>query len=266
MREKIHPLPDLNVIIEASRGETPVHESLVLFFERWWSLDRQPQLGEYRLLYVALKELLPKVEWPKEEFKWWVNHKNCALITKPETFHRLYLSRFGPFFEAGEFVKEYENGRGDKYIEKNRKEKKEQRFEDVKNARSANPIATQQQIADVVCITQGRVSQVISEVLAKSEPKLLNVGENQHSARSNANTLKSRGETKDYIFARLKRDGHHELAEKVKSGAISARQAGLQVGYTKQESMLTALKRDWRKANEVERKEFLSWISEVCDG
>lgn len=49
--------------------------------------------------------------------------------------------------------------------------------------RPANPDATDQQIADVVGVTRRRVGQIRdgNEKEVKSEPKLLNVGANQHS-------------------------------------------------------------------------------------
>ena len=77
------------------------------------------------------------------------------------------------------------------------------------------------------------------------EPKLLNRGANQHSARSRTNTLKSRGETKEYIVARLKRDGKDVLAEQVNAGTKSARQAAIEAGFKVPESQLTILKRAW---------------------
>lgn len=94
------------------------------------------------------------------------------------------------------------------------------------------------------------------------EPKLLNVGENQHSACSDTNTLRSRGETKDYIVARLRRDGKDELADQVKAGTKSARQAAIEAGFKVPESQLTILKRAWKKASEVERQSFKLFIEE----
>ena len=63
--------------------------------------------------------------------------------------------------------------------------------------------------------------------------------------------------TKPYIIARLKRDGHQELADQVQAGTLSARQAGLQAGFVKPESGLTALNRAWKKASAEERAAFM---------
>lgn len=231
MREKIHPLPDLNVIIEASRGETPVHESLVLFFERWWSLDRQPQLGEYRLLYVALKELLPKVEWPKEEFKWWVNHKNCALITKQETFHRLYLSRFGPFFEAGDYVKEYEEGRGKDYLRKN------------------------------------NISAICAEARKQGKPatKAEAGARKGKKTGDDCNVLSNRGNDPIHLARRIF-GADEQIFNRLEQGEFkSVRAAAIEAGVVKVKptSQIEVAKKAWKRMNEVERNEFLSWISEV---
>ena len=90
---------------------------------------------------------------------------------------------------------------------------------------AANPAATQQQIAEIVGVSQQRVSRVTSEIQAKSEPKLLKHGGNM-AEQDSYNNL---GRGKPYILARLKRDGHQELAEQVKAGMLSARKAGIEI-------------------------------------
>jgi len=97
----IHPLPDISIIAGYREGDMPPHELLVLFFEAWFrnDTDREKNGDDYRHLHIMLTEVLPKVEWPKEQFKWWTGKYDVALITKHETFKRLYLDRFGPFFD-----------------------------------------------------------------------------------------------------------------------------------------------------------------------
>ena len=125
----------------------------------------------------------------------------------------------------------------------------------------ANPKATQQQKAEIVGVTQGRVSQVISEVLAKSEPKLLKHGGNM-AEQGAYRQLENKGSNKaDYILARLQRDGHTDLADQVKAGKLSARKAAMEAGFKAPESQLTALKRAWKKANEDERSTFIDWAN-----
>ena len=105
-------------------------------------------------------------------------------------------------------------------------------------------------------ITGQRVGQIESEMKAKSEPKLLNHGGNMAEQPDYNKVAKEYGTGKPYILARLKRDGHAELADQVKAGMLSARKAGIQAGIVKPESQLTAVKRAWKKLNESERQEF----------
>jgi len=252
--------PDLGTIIADAQNfkVNPPHKSIVLFFEKWWGMNRMPATDEYRLLYIALTEILPKVEWPKEEFTYWVNHKDSALITKFETFDRLYLKRFGPMFDAIEFVHAYKAGKGIEYVkEKSRKQKADETKESVVKAMTEHPEATHEQIAEIVGIDRSRVTQLVNEMLASSEPKLLNHG----GKMTDQDSCDNIGRGAAYIKARLKRDGHDELLEKVDSKEMTARQAAIQLGWVKPESVLTKLKREWRKASEDERGEFLRWIS-----
>ena len=78
-------------------------------------------------------------------------------------------------------------------------------------------------------ITQQRVSQITSGIQATTEPKLLNHGGKREGQGSYTHV--ARGETKDYITARLKRDGQEDLAGQVEKGELSARQAGIKAGF-----------------------------------
>jgi hypothetical protein len=69
------------------------------------------------------------------------------------------------------------------------------------------------------------------------EPKLLNHGGKRDDQGSNNNL----GRGKDYTIARLQRDGQHELADQVKAGTKSARQAAIEAGFKVPESQLTIL-------------------------
>ncbi len=68
------------------------------------------------------------------------------------------------------------------------------------------------------------------EICAKSEPKLLKHGGKVMEQADNNKVEKDYGTNADYILARLKRDGFDELAQQVKTGAVSARKAGMQAG------------------------------------
>lgn len=259
------PLPNLGRVIEWSRGEMPPHESLVLFFEVWWSMRTQPGLDEYQLLYIALSEILPKVEWPKEQFKWWCNKYDSALITKYETFKRKYLDRFGPIFDVGVLIKKYEDN-GVEGVKNHIDDSKV--IEDMLDKGMSNNEIKSATKKSLRTIQRARKAWIDArhESDKQNEHKLLIVGANQHTACDNNNVLVDRGTSPEYIKARLIRDGHQELADKVKAKKLSARKAAIAVGYInpKEKTPLTELKRVWVKANEAERNEFLSWVSSNC--
>ncbi len=130
----------------------------------------------------------------------------------------------------------------------------------VAQAIAEQPTATQQQIAEKVGVSRPRVTQLVNEMLAKSEPKLLKHGGKVTEQAYNCKVEKEHGNSSDYILARLKRDGFEELAQQVKAGTVSARKAGMQAGFVKPESALVALKRHWRKASTEERQQFMDWV------
>lgn len=74
---------------------------------------------------------------------------------------------FGPMFDAGVFVKEFEKGNVSEYMEKiSRQEQAEQTRKAVEAALSANPEATHQQIADVVGIDRSRFTPILAATTA----------------------------------------------------------------------------------------------------
>ena len=88
-------------------------------------------------------------------------------------------------------------------------------------------------------MTRQHVGQIANELQAIKTPKLLNHGANQYSACDNDNRLSERGTSRDYVIARLDRDGKTELAEQVRSGSKSARKAAIEAGFKVPESPLT---------------------------
>lgn len=94
---------------------------------------------------------------------------------------------------------------------------------------------------------------------AATTPKLLNHG-GKREGQGDYNHVERGTTGKDYITARLKRDGQEDLAGQVEKGELSARQAGIKAGFVRPQSPLTALKREWRKASDDERRAFLIWI------
>lgn len=61
---------------------------------------------------------------------------------------------------------------------------------------------------------------------------------------------------------RLSKD-RPDLLERVCSGELSVNRAAIEAGIVKQQSSLDTAKKCFLKLNEVERNEFLSWVSEV---
>ncbi len=122
-----------------------------------------------------------------------------------------------------------------------------------------NPPPTHQQIADAVGLSRSRTTEIVGEMSATTAPKLLNHGGKREGQAYNGKVA-NYGNSKEFITARLKRDGRDDLAGQVEKGELSARQAGIKAWFVRPQSPLTALKREWRKASDDERRAFLIWI------
>ena len=84
-----------------------------------------------------------------------------------------------------------------------RREQAEATIAAVAQAIADNPDATQQQIAEQVGLkSQGYVSEIIAEISAKSEPKLLKHGGNMAEQPDYNKVGKDYGTNADYILAR----------------------------------------------------------------
>jgi hypothetical protein len=70
----------------------------------------------------------------------------------------------------------------------------------------------------------------------------------------------SDGTTKEYVMARLQRDGHAELLARIFAGDLSANAAAEQMGYRKKKTPLEQLLHWWKKASDDERSQFLKAI------
>lgn len=73
---------------------------------------------------------------------------------------------------------------------------------------------------------------------------------------------KDRGNSRAYTLNRLRREAP-ELFDKVLNKELSANAAAIEAGFRKKQTPIEIIKFNWKKLNEVERNEFLSWISEV---
>jgi len=74
----------------------------------------------------------------------------------------------------------------------------------------------------------------------------------------------SQRNTKAHILARLERDGHDELAAKVRSDEMSANAAAHQIGYRKKLPPLEKIQKLWDKLDRDGRKAHLEWTLNQC--
>lgn len=88
---------------------------------------------------------------------------------------------------------------------------------------------------------------------------LAEYGTNQHTGDSNTTSSEGRGAA--YLAARLKRD-HADIAAQLAAGKFkSVRAAAIAAGIVKPPTPLDLLRRDWSKASDVERAEFLAEVT-----
>ncbi len=71
------------------------------------------------------------------------------------------------------------------------------------------------------------------------------------------NTKRFNGMDREYIAARLDRDGHTKLAAEVRAKTISANAAALQVGYRKKPTPLEIIRKQLPKLTNAERQELI---------
>ncbi|MCF7995193.1 MAG: ATP-binding protein [Chromatiaceae bacterium] len=197
-------------------GSMPPVKALVLFFESWYRLGRVPNKFDYELLYRALKEILPAVtEWPKEPVIYWAGKDlngtpiHQAYVDSYDKFKE-YLDAFGPLFDAHDFIRAYEDGKGAEYMDRAAKAKANR--DAVEQAIADNPNATQVQIAEKVGLSRRRVGQIVTEIdgnerEANQTPKLRkHGGKREKQADNNKVEPKKFGTDPDYIKTRLARD------------------------------------------------------------
>lgn len=72
------------------------------------------------------------------------------------------------------------------------------------------------------------------------------------------------GSTAAYILARLDRDGHAELAAKVRAKTMSANAAAQAAGYRKNQTPLQQIQKLWVKLDAAGRKAHLKWTLAHC--
>jgi hypothetical protein len=75
--------------------------------------------------------------------------------------------------------------------------------------------------------------------------------------------LKPSTDTRDYILARLERDGHHDLAEDVRAGNISANRAAVTVGIRRQRTPFEIVLAQLGKLKQDERARLMELLEEA---
>lgn len=68
------------------------------------------------------------------------------------------------------------------------------------------------------------------------------------------------GTSRAYTLNRLSREAP-ELFERVLNKELSANAAAIEAGFRKKQTPIEIIKFNWKKLNEVERQQFLSWIN-----
>ena len=110
----------------------------------------------------------------------------------------------------------------------------------------------------------GRTTPITAAEALAAAPKLATHGRPTKGNENKGNivTLKARGNSKEFLAARINRD-HPEIAERVKAGEFkSIRAAAIVAGIVKVKTPLERLFAEWKKASQEERAEFLKSIKE----
>jgi hypothetical protein len=68
-----------------------------------------------------------------------------------------------------------------------------------------------------------------------------------------------RGESREYLIARLRKEGHDGLADQGVAKQMSARAAGIAAGIVKPKTPLDKLRAAWNRASPEEQDAFLAW-------
>jgi len=93
-------------------------------------------------------------------------------------------------------------------------------------------------------------------------PKNGELGKGRPKDDSFDNVKAKGGNDVDYLTARLKRD-HPDIAKRLAKNEIkSVRAAAIEAGIVKLKSQLDIAKSAWKRMNDSERTEFLSWIND----
>lgn len=263
-------------ISDFKEGRMPAHKAIVLFFCQWKNMDHSPMAAEYEMLCRVLKEILPKVEWPDDQFSFWSGDKGDyrAHFENYEMFRSWAIEPFGPLFDIADLLRAYENGTFVEYM--SRAEIKDARLERIKATFAERPEASKKAVGAVVGVTGQRVGQLLkndeSELKANEPPKLLNNGVKREIRCNDGNiSPKMRGNSPEYIKARLTRDADvdpkaKEVLEELESGSTTARQAALKMGWVKPPDIVKQVEKQREKLSvEDQVKIWEQWGRSIPD-
>ena len=274
MRIVAEELPPFGLpYIDFVEGRMPAHKAIVLFFAQWKRMDHSPMAAEYEVLCRVLREMLPAVEWPDDQFQFWAGKKGDyrAHFENYEMFRKWAIEPFGPLFDVADLLRAYENGTFVEYM--SRAEKAKATKDAVAKAKAENPNATQEQIAEKVGLSRSRVTEIVGEMSANEPPKLLNHGGKREKQVDNGKLDKTKGgNSPEYIKARLTRDADadpkaKEVLEELESGSTTARQAALKMGWVKPPDIVKQVEKQREKLSvEDQVKIWEQWGRSIPDG
>jgi hypothetical protein len=216
------------------RGIFPPHKCLVIFFEAWFSKEVLP--GQYDLLYRALHDILPAVEWPQEPFTFWGGRFDYTVaIPNYKTFKFHYLDRFGPLFDAVEFIKEYERNGGEVEVDRR---------------------------GEVQALRDGRGNPTGANQHTPPEDRI---------SRDCAKSSPGYSDTKERVEARLARDAQTDpqaadVMQRYGRGELTAHAAAVEMGWRKQQTRTTKFRSLWRNATDEERAQIEQDINDWHKG
>ena len=209
------------------------------------------------MYHLTFTEVLPRIsEW--RGYKYGRHGQEfCNWESEQDFIDKEIKPRLGPFFELAKYLEDPEKGKQELHDQieaakskgspkgNSNKRLPEAKINAVLRADLLNPGASDRQIARETGVSQPTVGKI------RTDAKTDNI--KCDSVTFDIITEKPvqkpiRGTNgKGHTIARLKRDGHADLAKQVESGKLSARKARFQVGYEKPKITVT-----WNQDAQIE--------------
>ncbi len=212
------------------------HCVLIAFFESWNGVSKS--LQDYHALAKVLEDHYRQAVFPCDAktnpFVYWLagpnRHKEVSYVASREEFDERYLVRFGPLFDAVEWLKAYR----------------------------ADPRAAVAAISGQQLAGDPNVKPLADGV---GWPQ----GSKNNVVQDHINTNKLSPRSAERIVRRLKRD-HPAIAAALGRGEYpSARAAGIAAGFIKQPSPLDIIRVQLAKLDATQRDTVQRWLDEMND-